>query len=272
MEIFCTELNKSFSTKQEMFKELKKNKAEIIGLKKSIIRKSMPISLNLRTVTQKGIEATQLALGDNIRAAINTTNYFDYDKDVLLNGSWTKTAGEQNGKTYHAINHELKLGCIVAYPKDVNVSVETLTWKTLGKDYSGETEVLVFESKMTEKTNKDAFLAYRDGEPVEHSASLQYMQMELAYKSNEIEDKEENHFYEKYYPLIANKEDVDKYEYFWAVTEVKLHKEGSTVLFGANDATPPLKKINPEPHKSTQKIIEPSNDTQKEQRTFYLNL
>ena len=239
--MYCKELNKDFDTKQEMFKELKANKDEIIGLKKSAIRKSQQVHLVLKSKDGKKADTDSiLELGDSVKVAMNTTNYFDFDKDVLLSGSWNKTAKEQNGKTYHVINHDLKIGSIVAYPKDVEVSVETHLWKSLGKGFEGETDVLVFVSKMTDKTNKDAFLAYRDKEDVEHSIRLQYTEIELAFKSDEVEDKEENALYEKYYPQIANKEDVDKDEYFWAVKLARIYKEGSTVLFGANDATPQL--------------------------------
>jgi len=261
--MYCKELNMEFEHRKDMFKALKESKDEIIGLKKSKIRKSQSINLIIKgDGTKKDAEPKRLELGDWIKNAINTTNYFDYDRDVLLSGSWDKTAVEQNGKTYHLINHKQELGSIVAYPKDVKVSVEKLDWTSLGKSFGGKTEVLVFLSKMTEKTNKDAFLAYRDGEPIEHSASLQYLQIELAMKSDDPNDKEENQRYEKYYPVIANKEDVDEYEYFWAVLEVKLQKEGSTVLFGANDATPPLKENNSQPLKDTDdKIVQSQKST-----------
>ena len=268
--MYCKELNKTFECKKDMFKALKESKDEIIGLKKSAIKMSTQSRIIFKA--KEGVKAdtdSKLELGDSVKVAMNTTNYFDFDKDVLLSGSWSKSAKEQNGKTYHVINHDLKIGSIIAYPKDVEVSVETHKWKDLGKGFEGETDVLVFKSKMTDKTNKDAFLAYKDGEDVEHSIRLQYIKIELAFKSDETEDKEENALYLKYYPQIANKEDVDKDEYFWAVTEAKIYKEGSMVLFGANDATPQLENKT-EPIKSHSKKTEPSEDTQEEFYEFLI--
>ena len=265
--MYCKELEKEFECRKDMLKELKANKNEIIEDKKSAIRKSQGVCLVMKDKeVSKEDSPKVLELGDSVKVAMNTVNYFDFDKDVLLEGSWNKTAKEQNGKTYHVINHELRIGSIIAYPKDVQVSVERHDWKSLGKSFEGETEVLVFLSKMTIKTNNDAFLAYKDNEPVEHSVRLQYIKIALAFKSNDAEDKEENALYEKHYPSIANKEDVDKEEYFWAVSESRIHKEGSMVPFGANDATPRI-KIEP-PTGTPKTIIEPSEEDT--QRKFYL--
>ena len=54
--------------------------------------------------------------------------------------------------------------------------------------------------------------------------------------------------------MIANKEEADRVGYFWAVTEAKIVKEGSMVLFGSNSVTPLL-----------QKDIEPDAPTQEKE-------
>jgi len=150
----------------------------------------------------------------------------------------------------------MEMGKIVAYPKNVEISIENIEWSKLGKNYPGKTQVLAFNSKMTDKTNNDVFMAYRDGEKVEHSIRLLYIKIKLAINSNEESDKEEKAVWDTYYHKIANKEDVDEVGYFWSITEAQIHKEGSTVIFGANDATPQLKEVV---------INEPSKtDTQKQ--------
>lgn len=246
MKIFCKELNRDFESKQDMFTALKENKQDIINLKKSTIKNSECIQLNIKNNNlEKAETIKKLELGDWVKVAMNTTNYVDYDLDLLIDGSWDRSAKEQNGKTYHIINHDLAVGSIIAYPKDVKLSVQKIEWKLLGKSYEGKTQVLIFESKLTEKTNKDAFLAYRDDEEIQHSIRLQYILIDLAFKSKKPEDKKENELYEKYYPVIVNKEVVDELEYFWIVSEAKIYKEGSMVLFGSNDATPALNtKVN----------------------------
>lgn len=262
--LYCSELDKNFKTRREMITALKANKDMIMDEKKSIIRKSQGVSLVIKSdgAAKEDDVPKILAIGDDVKVAMNTVNYFDFDKDVLLSNSWDKSADEQNGKTYHIVNHELKIGSIIAYPKDVKVSVEEHKWSDLGKSFDGETQVLIFVSKMTDKTNKDAFLAYKDNEPIEHSIRLRYIKMAFAFKSEEPEDKKENALYMEHYPSIANKEEVDKYEYFWAVLEAQIYKEGSMVLFGANDATPQLSS-KAEPTKVTPKIIEPPKGTQR---------
>jgi hypothetical protein len=227
-----------------MFKALKAEKEEIIKMKKLQIKNSDGFSSVFKTeISQKQEEEPiELKIGDVVKVAMNTTNYFDSDRDVLIDGSWNKTAKDQNGKTYHVADHKLEMGKIVGYPKDVSISVENIEWNKLGKSYSGNTEVLVFNTTLTEKTNNDVFLAYRDGEKVEHSIRLIYVKIKLAINSTETEDKEEKAIWDTYYDKIANKEDVDEVGYFWAVTEARIYKEGSTVLFGANDATPQLKE------------------------------
>lgn len=274
--IFCKELNKGFADKKAMFKALKAKKEEIIGLKCSKIKKSGSVDYCFKDAsTVKGDDSSEpLKIGDTIKVAMNTTNYFDHDRDVLANGSWTKTAKEQNGKTYHAVGHKLELGNIVAYPKDVSISVENIEWNKLGKNYSGKTEVLVFNSKITDKTNNDAFLAYRDGEDIKHSISLIYVKIKLAIDSLDPEDKEEKAVYDAYYPSIANKEDVDEVGYFWHVAEAKIHREGSTVLFPANDATTEIKEeVITEPDNSTQKQNnQPEKSTDDKTKNFYLSL
>lgn len=243
MDIFCKELNTGFESKQDMFKALKENKDQIISLKKSKIKQSQGLNLKFKSDSaEKGQSVNKIAIGDTVKVAMNTTNYLDFDSDLLINNSWNRTAKEQNGKTYHIINHNLAVGSIIAYPKDVKVYVEDIEWSKLGKSYSGSTQVLVFESRMTEKTNKDAFLAYRDGEDIEHSIRLAYIKIDLAIDSEAREDVYEKELFDKHYPSIANKEDFDDINYFWVVTEAMIHKEGSMVLFGANDATPILEK------------------------------
>ena len=249
---YCKELNLEFATKQEMFFALKAKKDELIGLTKSQIKSSDGINLSIKPKVAQKAEPEDLKFGDTVKVAMNTTNYLDFDGDLIIDGAWGKSAKEQNGKTYHIINHDLKIGSIVAYPKDVSVSVEAVDWSSLGKDYKGSTEVLVFESTITEKTNNDAFLAYKDGEDIEHSIRLMYVKIDLAINSDEQDDKAEKALFDKYIDKVANKDVAEERGYMWIVSEAKIYKEGSLVLFGANDATPPLQK-NSEPQISTHK-------------------
>lgn len=258
--MFCKELNKDFADKKEMFMAIRQNKDEIVQLKKSAVKsKDCDFILSPKTEAQKeDTEPKKLEFGDTVKVAMNTAYYVDYDLDMGIEGTWKRSVDQQNGKTFHVVNHDLKVGSVVAYPKDVRLSLEKVSWTDIGKNYAGETEVLVFESKMSEKTQKDAFMAYRDGDPIQHSIRLRYIQLELAMDSEDPEDKEEKAVWDKYYPLAANKEVPDEYGYFWVMKESQIFKEGSTVLLGANEMTPQLKDI----HGTHQS--DPSDDTRKE--------
>ena len=74
-------------------------------------------------------------------------------------------------------------------------------------------------------------------------------------------DKEEKKIWDKYYPVVANKEIADECGYFWVVTEAKVI-EGSAVPIGSNQATPTL---NISEAKSTQPPAEQSQEKQEPQ-------
>jgi len=254
--ITCKALNKTFESKKDMFDELRKSKRVLLAEKKASYKSNVENSLNFidKGEVSKNDEANVLSIGDTVKNAINAVYWFDSHEDVHLPKNWNKTAKEQNGKVYHVINHELKIGSIVGYPKDVKVYVQDVAWKDLGVNFEGKTEVLVGETKMTEKTNRDAFLAYRDKEPIQHSPRMLYMDFALAMDSDDPYDKEEKALFDKHIDKIPNKEKVLEVGYFFAVKEAKLYNEFSTVTFGSNSATTNLDKNN-----------EPSDDTQQKE-------
>jgi len=251
--IFCPELNKSFESAKEMHLAIKDRLADIISFKKEV-RESDRISISIPKgeATKADTQKAELQMGDTVKAIINTTNYLDSHGDVHINGIWDKSVPEQQGKIYHVADHQLAIDKVVAYPSDVFMELVDYKWSELGRDYSGSTQALVFNSKMSEDTIDAVFKAYKNNRPVEHSVRMQYVN--LFYAVNDPEIKEEYANWLKYYPVIGNKDVADKRGYFWAVTEAKISREGSTVLFGSNDATPYNK-------------IEPLRDTQNEEES-----
>ena len=81
---------------------------------------------------------------------------------------------------------------------------------------------------------------------------MRYVSFDLAINSEAEWDKEEKALWDKYYPVIANKELADERGYFWAVTEAKI-VEGSAVVMGSNSATPTL-ETKEEPSEDTLNI------------------
>lgn len=250
--IHCNILNQSFDSQSERLKAIYASKDDVLATKKAVIKHSDGVSIVLKSDANKA-EVGALKIGDTLRTVINTTNVLDSHSDVHLNGIWTKSVQEQQGKIYHAIDHNVRIGSIVGYPKDVSVSVIDTTWKALGYNFDGDTQALVFDTKITDKTNVDAFKLYRDNEPIQHSVSMMYDEIKLAV--NDPEMKEEYALFHSVLPRIVNRNKALEDGFFFAVYRAKIHKEGSTVLFGSNSLTPSLGIITPSD--------EPSNDTPK---------
>jgi hypothetical protein len=97
----------------------------------------------------------------------------------------------------------------------------------------------------------------------------------LCINSNEAEYSAEKENWNKYYPMVINKEVADEKGFFWAVTEAKVI-EGSAVIKGSNEFTPVMEiEIEKEAEQITSEtnINEPSQDTQSNKKQqFFINL
>lgn len=274
--IYCKELDKDFANKRDMFIALKENKDTIVGIKKSAVKFSDPISFtakDISTVKSESSDST-VKIGDFIYPVINTTNYLDSHGDVHLDGIWNKSLTEQNGKVYYIINHELEIGKVISYPKDVTPMVMDMSWKELGLPYEGTTQALVFKARLTDKSNPDALKAIIDKEALENSIRMMYVSMKLCIDSNDEELKEEKKDFYNYLPIIANKEAAIERGYFWGITEAKIFKEGSAVLFGSNDATPILYNLDKDidPDDSSQDKADPAEPVELTNKIVYTDL
>jgi hypothetical protein len=96
---------------------------------------------------------------------------------------------------------------------------------------------------------------------------MQYVNLQIAVK--QPQEVEAYKLWNEIYPLLGNPEKADKDGFFWVVKEAKL-KEYSCVLWnGSNSLTPTVKDI--EAVEDTSKN-EPLNNTQDEQKQFFINL
>ncbi|MEI2271822.1 hypothetical protein OHD16_06675 [Sphingobacterium sp. ML3W] len=242
MGFICKELKQEFGTKKEMFKALKEQKEHIVALKKAAIKFTDPIGYAIResisTKEDNGVKT--VGIGDYVFPVINTTNFLDSHSDVHIDGIWDVSIKDQKGKIYYIINHDLELGKVIAFPGNVEAYVKTLEWSELGQPYSGKTQALIFKTKLTESANKDALNAIVNREPLENSVRMRYISMTLCIDDSSDEFKQEYENFYKYLAIIANKDKALEQGYFWAITEAAIHKEGSAVLFGSNEATPIL--------------------------------
>lgn len=266
--------NKTFTTKEDLFAELKKNEARLIDLKKSNVYKSHEkgqfsfLNLTKGLDTVKGLDGAK----DNyIYPIISTTNYMDSHKDVHFNGSMNKTAKEQNGKVVYALDHELKFDSIIAWQKDVSMSIKLIDWSLVGKSYAGQTEALVFEINKDSIVRKNVLDAIENkSAEFQNSIRMVYYKINLALNSNDKEYTLNKAYFDANINKIVNKEVALEDGYFWGVEELGIYKEGSLVVAGgSNDATSIYSK-EIEAVSNTSKD-EPSKDTQEIKQKIIIN-
>jgi hypothetical protein len=236
--IHCKELNRDFSSKNEMFKALKENKEQILTFKKAQVYKSckkgaaVPISLSLTET--KGIDGLEDGF---IYPVISNTYFMDYHKDVHITNSMNRTAKQQQGKIHYVVNHQLEIGKIIAYPKDVEMSIKDVQWKDLGADYEGTTQALMFKTNVFDYSNEDGAKAIKTKQKVQGSIRMQYLDMDMALNSDDPDFKEEKIQYDKHIDKIVNRKEVEEDGYFYPVYELKIVDEGSMVVLGSNSIT-----------------------------------
>jgi hypothetical protein len=233
--------DREFSTKDELFAELKKNEAKLIDMRKA--EKFAPsINSNLRPVG----DATKFDMEDGfIYPIINTTNYMDSHNDVHISGLWTKSVQEQQGKIYYVADHDLSLKSIIAYKEDVEILLIDTTFKELGYELEGSTQALVFKVDKNKIQLEQVKKIIEKRINIQHSVRMRYINVKIAINSTNPDYADNKAVFDEYLPYIANKERVIEQGYFYAVVEAAISKEGSMVPFGSNDITPLFQKEKP---------------------------
>lgn len=249
----CKELSAKFDTKEDLLKSLVENKDLAISKKKSeiVTHKLCSFSSSVDGNGQKSESLNSVSVGDTIWATVNTCGFLDSHGDCHGQSIWNKTAKEQNNKIYYIINHDLDIGKVIAYPKDVNIHIFEKTWRELGYDADGKTNALTFEVKLTEFSNKDFIQALKAGAQLQNSVRMRYIDLELCI--NEKQYESEYLMWQKYIGEVVNRKDAEDLGYFWYVKEAALVHESSAVLFGSNSVTP---------ISSEKQTIEPLEGTQ----------
>jgi len=236
--MYCKELDKTFENKQEMFAQLKANKELLITSKKSEI-KTKKNDFRIDVLSKKEANKALPNMQDGyVYAVISNTNYIDSHCDVHLDGSMSKTANEQQGKVFYVADHKLEVSSIIATKKNIEMYLQTLSFKDLGKEYEGNTQCLIFKIPEDKIMLPAAKQLFAEKEQMENSIRMIYVNIDLAVNSTDEDFKDEYKVWSEVYPKIANKEKADEIGYFWAVRELRIVNEGSMVLFGSNDATP----------------------------------
>lgn len=228
----------NITDKSQLIDWLISNKTALIAQKKSVMKKADAVFYAASFVNEKGTayKADVGTIPDTVtklkvRSIINTTLLYDSHQDVHIDQLWNKSLKE-NKENYLCNQHDFSFEGTVS--DNVHAFVKRMLWKELGYDFEGDTQALVFDSIIERnKYNELLFDKYRTGKVKQHSVGMRYVRIELAVNDDRYEKEFAN--WEKYYPMIANKEDIGSY--FWPVLEAKII-EGSAVMKGSNFVTP----------------------------------
>jgi hypothetical protein len=278
MKIYCKELDKSFESKEDLFKALKENEGLIIDAKKSQIYKSFEKGLQVVTdqkQIEKAFNGAEKAINfdsDYYYFVVNSANFLDSHKDMHVDGNWNKSVKEQQGKNYLVFDHSLKRSDIIAMKKDVEQFTAKVSWSLLGKNYEGETYSLVYKVAKNKIVSKEAKEWLEAGHEMEASVRMQYVKVEMAIDSKDVDYAKYKEVFDAYYEVIANKSDFEKIDYFWVVKEAKNVMESSLVLFGSNSATGEISNKDNEAVENDTSNKEPLQDTQNEQKKQIINV
>ena len=263
--------DKTFETKEKLFKELKNNLDFITDAKKSQIQKSCDKGVS---VTCKSLDLLKfedqlkgIKIDDNFYyIAVNSTLILDSHEDLHLNNIWNKSIKEQQGKNYLVIDHELEVDKVVVRKEHIEMFVTKVPFSLLGKPYEGETQALIYKVPKSQVKHQAVKEWLESGDDIEGSVRMQYVTFVLCMDSNDPEDETYKANYDLYYPMIANKEDFEYISYFFAIKEAKNVRESSLVIFGSNSTTGQITNNKSEAVEDTTEEIEPSKNTQSEKQ------
>ncbi len=229
-----------FKTEKEFFNYLVTNQDKLISAKKSALKFSEPILLEVMEGPVTKGEGTEhkddLTRGKITRTIIgNTYNWMDNHDDVHLDNIFSKSISERHDKIWHLHDHEQKITSKVGKP--ISIYEKTVAWKDLGVNKEGNTMALFMDSNIIKEYNKMVYDHYMNKEINQHSVAMYYDKIELAL--NDPEAKEAFATWQKSIHLLGNREKAMQQGFFWAVSEARL-VEISAVLAGSNELTPTL--------------------------------
>ena len=234
---------KRFADKKALFAYLVANKELLIAEKiNGPMKKSDAFEVRyLDEATGEAVVKANKPVSEDVdqlkvKAVINTTNLMDGHSDVHIPGLWNKSLKE-NKRMMHLQEHEMKFDHIISDKSDLKAYVETMTWKSLGYNWPGETQALIFESTVKRSRNAYMFNEYKAGNVDNHSVGMRYVKLEMAI--NDEDYPTEFGVWNKYIDQVINRKDAEEQGYFWAVTEAKAI-EGSAVPAGSNWVTPTM--------------------------------
>lgn len=233
---------KDYKTNEDFLKALVDNKELLIKEKTSQIYKSCDKGSSISVSQENIIKALETNKAfkmdsDYYYFAVNSSNILDSHGDLHVKGNWDKTVKEQQKKLFLVFDHQLKRSEIIAMKEDIEILTAEIPFSMIGKNYDGDTYVLIYKVAKNKIANKDAKEWLENGYSFEASVRMQYVKIELAVNSKEPGNEKEKEVFDKYIGQIANAKDFESIDYFWVIKEAKNISESSLVMFGSNSAT-----------------------------------
>ena len=218
-------------------KEIIKNKAEIIKLKKAQLKKGDIINFDTNAQITTKADGYSSDTDTEIHRTIvgNTYGFMDSHDDVHFKGIFSKSIKENGTKVLHLHDHVHELAAKVGTP--LEVYEKEVSWADVGLKTGGMTTALLMDTRIEKERNPNIFKDYLNGSINQHSVGMQYVKIDLAV--NDPKEVEEFSTWNKYKDEVINIEKAEQQGFFWAVTEAKLI-EISCVIAGSNELTPTL--------------------------------
>ena len=270
-------LTKEFSNEREEFDYMASNQSLIKAQRNSESKCTDSFSMQSYAINNKGERLKSEDESDKdtgvikIKAVINATNILDSHKDLHLPGIWKKSISEKK-LIYLCQEHNLSFKGIIT--DNVKAYTETKTFKEIGYDLEGNTELLIFEAEISKERNPYMYEQYKKGYVRNHSVRMRYVKELFCMNSEESDHTQYKENWDKYYPMIANKEAAEKIRWFYAVKEAKVQDEGSAVVKGSNEFTPTVTVEEVENKQAVDKTLEtqePLKSTQETRRKVFIN-
>src|ERR1700748_1592844 len=206
----------AFSNKSETFAYLRKNVSTIIAQKKSLPIKSDIFDWGCLPVNKKSkVKDDGSMLGPDeiqVDAIANLSGWCDSYMDVMIKDNWNKTISDK-AIVYHLKNHDYSTDDIVGKDAELYTKMFPMEYFGITSDVT-KAQALMMRSIGPKDYDKKTFVLYRDGQIKQHSIGLRYIQIVLCLDSTLEEDVTYKKNWDKYYPIVINKDLVDTYHYF----------------------------------------------------------
>lgn len=265
-------------SREKRIKYVGETSKALIRVKKMGETEMYPVKANYRSIVksnnveikanvQSNILNYQDADSIDVSVVANTSNWIDYQLDLILPGAPKKSIQENKGFIPHIKNHSRNINDRVAIVKDIYEKMMPVRELGIDIDIDGMVSALIFESEVIKNFDEKVFWQYVHKQVNQHSISLQYIDIRVCLDDENRTQEYEN--YKKYIKEALNPEVAEESGFFWAIPEYRLI-ENSAVLFAAHKLTPTLddgKSLfedilsQNEAEQSPQKTIEPSKDT-----------